>query len=102
MKALEHFCPYCKELLIRNSWTNSLRFNCFSHKPCEVEFSFCGDGTVYYVKLIKYSYYIYMYPIDNKMSLWRDSEHITGNLSIDPNLTPENFEQKIKTYLNFR
>jgi hypothetical protein len=40
---------------------------------------------------------------ENNMILFNESNESKEimSLSIDPNLTPENFEQKFKTYLNF-
>jgi hypothetical protein len=46
-------------------------------------------------------YWLYFNSNDKLMKITDGFRSFVENLPIDPNLTPENFEQKIKLYLNF-
>jgi hypothetical protein len=79
--------------------------------PCNIKDFECRNHNlkVEYIALNYYDmedYYIIgendcFISLDSKvMSIFKDYTHLI-RLPLDPNLTPENFEQKLKTYLNF-
>ena len=105
-------CPYC------NCSTNNIDdawLSCYNHGEIVVRFwnwkryinnIYAGDKVKQKLYYIGYKdYYIYLYPKDNFMNIcfnYFDSPDNSITLPIDPNLTPENFEQKLKTYLTFQ
>ena len=96
------FCPYCnKELIIlaTNTGSNRVISKCENHKLIHVRI--VRDINFNRIEIWNNNYIVSI--TDRKeMRIWqRPSYNIIATLSIDPNLTPENFEKKIKTYLTF-
>jgi rRNA pseudouridine-1189 N-methylase Emg1 (Nep1/Mra1 family) len=105
-------CPYCKKNVIKfsNKRVNyCLIDKCANHYPIDVYFweneIHLRPNIVYSLKISKKDIYLTFYSIfiyieENKMILKKYGNHIL-NMEYDKNLTPENFFQKVKTYLSF-
>jgi len=101
------YCPYCGRKIIHGN--NFTPDSCLSH-PVRVEFSFEDYDYGKYIAIYNssHSYIIYIWINFQYMSLYEFDSNSGGyidlalDLDIDPNLTPENIDQKIKTYLNFQ
>ena len=90
------YCPYCKEPLKYEGI--GIYARCDNHsKDIEVEFKYLYN--LYWIKIVKDKWQIYIY--ENYMELCKDY-YRKNILPIDKNLTPENFEQKLKLYLTFQ
>ena len=97
------YCPFCNTLL-KFRWESpydhkkhyecrshgSININIFPGEPCRIQL-LDRDGKHHII--IKYN--------KHKMSLYDGCDKIT-DLPIDWNLIPENFKQKLKTYLTFQ
>jgi hypothetical protein len=95
------FCPFCKKESTHTS-------GCKNHYPINVRF-WIDFGRIVSIFLEKINYkYSIIINIDIDISkttmILRNWSAISGfdrKIPYDKNLTPENFEQKIKTYLSF-
>jgi hypothetical protein len=110
MKNNIQYCQYCSNKL---KFTPNSYYKCSFHKN---EVIFYTEGFLYYTKVFcitLYSsnirYLVQIYPTDylldvndryNCMFFYHDGYF--HKLPIDPNLTPENIDRKIKTYLTFQ
>ena len=95
-------CPYCdNENLIEVQGTiyASPVYRCNNH-ICETFLFFKDLAHIDYIVICKHIFYIYIFK--NKMDLYTKDYSVTMHLPCDSNLTPENFEQKLKTYLTFQ
>jgi hypothetical protein len=93
---LTNNCPYCNKISIQ---CEDL-YECDNHLPVEVTWSIEDR----FVGISHNNYNITFYTYYNKyMQLSCDYIGLEiFDIPYDKNLTPENFEQKIKTYLNFQ
>jgi len=91
-------CPYCNNITdpFEEMWINS-PFLCKNHGDINVVFYKDNSRICMYNRILP-SWYLYI--IDNFMTLNKEQKTIT--ILFDKNLTPENFEQKLKTYLTFQ
>jgi hypothetical protein len=106
----DYTCPYCEKPIDHfPGWDmfGGINFICRNHGIVIVRFKYSiSDNSLLQIDiyfqshLIKYKE-ISIYPVENKMKLIINYDNII-ELPIDKNLTPENFEQKIKTYLIFQ
>ena len=84
-------CPFCKNIVYNYLCSNHLPIHVIIH----VTFR---ENDLKYIKLSNQEYNIYF----NKtsMTIYRHGSFILET-TVDPSLTPENFEKKLKTYLTF-
>jgi hypothetical protein len=96
---MQDICLYCNNILIDNSCSNHY---------VRVDFGFDGiysyttiwnSDSTYFVDIYWHHIYLYKwdYEVDNYIQILS-----IPTLPTDPNITPENIDQKIKTYLNFQ
>lgn len=93
-------CPYCKKYTLEcngvyNAFLSYNQYKCINHKLPVLLYSIDNFSIV----LIRMGNIIINY-VGNVMFFYLNSSNI--KLPIDNNLTPENIEQKIKTYLTFQ
>jgi hypothetical protein len=98
-------CPYCKRIIKCNGECGNY---CALHYPIDVSF-YIIDNQINTIELrqnacaiipndyFRYSIIIFL---NNNYMILKDYSS-RWNIPYDKNLTPENFEQKIKTYLSF-
>jgi len=94
---MKFYCPYCKTLC-KKVWGDC--FNCNSHAKDYYIAFYVKDNLLYKTILVNKYIKIRIKNLYNIMEIIRDYEKILS-IPIDPNITPENLEQKIKTYLSF-
>ena len=95
------YCIFCNKEMEKDPYLYPLSYSCKNHKNIEVIFNYCGAlnmGII--IKNTKYK--VLMDVIKYKAVLSIPSESYMNYVPYDFNLTPDNFEQKIKTYLNFQ
>ena len=86
-------CPFCN---------NKIFLNCSNHGDISVKV-FSSQYTNFIIRLSDKNYSIYLE--QDTMLLWKytnNGSSFVGRFPIDPNLTPENFEEKVKLYLTFQ
>jgi hypothetical protein len=97
-------CPYCKKELTFSYPENELHFVCKNHIGVDVVIP--TDPYKHYWLSIEFSPYSSRHEIyiqSNKMYIVVLNGHIVHYpIPFDPNLTPENFESKLKLYLTFQ
>ena len=101
----DFICPYCKKELIKD-----IDFICQNHKY-NVRISYRTDNYSNYIVGIGIEGInnsdLVIYPsnyytgFENCMSLYIYNKHYWQKLPLDPTITPENVDKKIKTYLTF-
>jgi len=72
-------------------------FHCYNHNLIKVAF-YSNKQTIY---MFNEEYFVGLYNNNRMILTIRDPDRDI-NLPLDKSLTPENFEQKIKTYLIFQ
>jgi hypothetical protein len=91
-------CRYCGNLL------KGLYIPyCDKHKSCveyQYSYQYSSTGYVANVRIGDSGSYVQFWLDKSDMMVYKNYKFITY-VSMDPNLTPDNFEQKFKTYLNF-
>jgi hypothetical protein len=107
---MEFTCPYCKNSLIKDEAFHC-SYYCKAHDGVTVKINFDynnGEYNLYCTEIYNLKYCIIQYPDLDDMCIKRlykyldDYSYFLFSVPKDPNLTPENFEQKLKTYLNFQ
>ena len=105
---MSNICPYCKEVVsIDKKYLSETIYYCDNHKNISVLISY-NNGFIYanyihlYNKEYEGGYHIYVRVEENEMIVRDTNFSGLAILPIDNNLTPENFEKKIKTYLTFQ
>lgn len=95
-------CPYCKkELKVNGRFDISIQYKCTNHKSAV--FLYTKDHLSINLISLYTEYSIYNIVIDyvnNNMVF--NYKHHNIKLPIDNSLTPENLEQKARTYLIFQ
>ena len=94
-------CPYChsttKTLYICSDW-----FRCKNHNNIIVEW--CSiDNNIICTHLYNKTHWLNILHTENIMYFFkRNGESETVYIPFDKNITPKNFEEKLKTYLIFQ
>ena len=93
------YCKYCNNKLI----DFSDRYFCINHINKIVSYYFNFTGNIQAINICNQDFNLHIYPIANKTYLENKliNKEIIFNF-IDNFLTPENFEQKLNTYLIFQ
>jgi hypothetical protein len=98
-------CLYCKKELTKDSYFDDIYY-CSNHKNIFTIYSIENDNNIFYIEMRNSKYCIIQYPELKSMVI---IERCYGNCfdfllktTLDSNLTPKNFENKLKTYLNFQ
>jgi hypothetical protein len=86
-------CKYCGSKLVEKENENGYLF-CFNHKNVEIR---CVEN---YMIICDQKYTLYIFSKIKEMHLY--DMCFLLKLPIDESLTPENFKQKIKTYMSFQ
>jgi hypothetical protein len=90
-------CPFCNLITTVKYNINIFLYVCNKHNNIEVVFDPIAKDFWLHNNL----YWIHSDPETNTMNLSKEDSMIFETINLDPNLTPENFEEKLKTYLNF-
>ena len=96
-------CPYCKTE-INKIYENI--FTCTNHNGIVVEI-YSPNENINYIRLYDIDFRNQIFIDKDSMSLFCSKKPVgdyatrKAVLPIDSNLTPENFENKVKTYLTF-
>jgi hypothetical protein len=97
-------CPFCKQDLILtfdNSKQAIIIYDCVNHN-IPVKLLFYKPSSTFFSIVIGKSHKLNLKILffKNSMELYYNNLRLT--LPMDNNLTPENFSNKLKTYLNFQ
>jgi hypothetical protein len=98
-------CPFCKNSDNIKLCDSGFDRICMAHKNQVIILSeFLPSG---YIRISYNNYLIYIHSKDKKMFIYYNNPGkinnvILYNVDLDPNLTPENIGEKIKTYLTFQ
>ena len=101
-------CPFCSlpsEFYGHSSFKASL-YICKNHgEDIKVIIRYLYEqNLIEFYKLFDHKnlYEIFIYPSENKMSLYHGYSEVVKDIPYDHSLTPENLFNKIKTYINFQ
>jgi len=96
-------CPYCKNPTSQQEYEAEYSSSyCFFHKDTKVRFRESipeNNLQIQMYSLTEEGNYIIIR--DNKIMVFKKYYTYILTLPLDPNLTPDNFKNKIKTYINF-
>jgi hypothetical protein len=98
-----YHCAYCNSKLKKYKTTLSWNkwWKCDKHKIKVLFYYEDNELNTICIESLDSNYILYIRFDENKAYLFYDNdEHI--EIPIDPNLTPENFLNKVKTYMNFQ
>jgi hypothetical protein len=105
-------CPFCNSVLLSDyiNITTGLGggpYKCFNHNICSnhniriLLYKSQQLNKINEILIHNYKYYVYIYPLIDEMKIIGNNAYIELLLPLDKKLTPENFEERIKTYLLF-
>ena len=95
-------CLYCRKSLrpIFGYIPGYIRYDCNNHNYISVSFYINENNNCYAVRLYTVKNKISINSNLEKMYVYKENEYLV--LPIDNNLTPENFEVKLKLYFTFQ
>jgi hypothetical protein len=92
-------CPFCKEILTDMIYSNY--YQCNNHGNVKVIIEWISNPECYW--LFNSMYWVKI-PFDKNecIKVIKDNDRVGCTIPFDPNLTPENLEEKLKLYLTFK